>query len=335
MLSLVIDIRSDVIEGTLVRFPSEIIYSASVSLPRKSEASGERMIRMMTKGIEDLCAHIAQQKNGKIGAVHYILTSPWILSQSKLVKVEYPEDTKITDAVIQKIIEENQAEILGTYDKGMICIEKKVFAVELNGYPEQEYQNKWARTLQVSFAFSLSALNIVQNIEAAVAKTFHIEEIYYHSAILLQYIASRQKADEEKDYAVMHIHGELTDTILSKKNAGVHAGSFPFGSSTLVRKVSEKLGHSLESARSALALHKEGKLKESDHSKMESVINSLVSEWQEEYKKQGIELIPVHVFSDTPHLHLFEDALRSSGAQIVRDEAPLFKMYISALRDVI
>lgn len=346
MLSLVIDIRSDVIEGTLSNFPDQIIYSTSIHIPRKIHSNVDYAIKAMLKGIEDLCVHVTQERRHytkeQIGSVHYILSSPWVISQFKTVKVEYGKDTEITEAVVKGIMEENRKILVTTYESDTVFIEQKIFSVELNGYPVQEYKGKKAKTLQISFAFTLSSDKIIKKIQAIAGRTLNIYKEYYHSAILLQYFASRSRMIDNKEYILIHIHGELTDVVIVKNSISACLGSFPFGVSNLIRKVSLSLKSSFETASSMLSLYEEGKLEKSQHIKMQNTLLPILGGWQAEclrsFKDIGKDVILPHTIylsSGSPHLSFLKTTLEKSGFEGLLDDIPLSQLYITALKDVI
>jgi len=342
MLSLVIDIRSDVVEGTLVSFP-DILYSASIHVPHSPHTTHEHRVKTMLKSVEDTCKHVASESRHyskeKIASIHYILSSPWVITQSKAVRVEYEKETVISDATIQAIMEENRQELLKTHEKDMIFIEQKIFSVELNGYHVQDYRGKRARTLQASFAFSLSSEKLLEKIRGAAAKAFHApREEYYHSAILLHYLASREKVADDREYVLLHLHGELTDVAIVKKGTSAYLGSFPYGASTLLRKFSDTLGSTQRTAHSVLSLYEQKKLEEAEHRRVQARILPLLQEWQEGCRRsceglgEGVA-VPrtMHVASDSPYKHLFEKSLDGVGFETHVDETPLHRIYVAAL----
>lgn len=351
MLSLVIDIRSDVVEGTLVNFPEkssssdfvspQIIYSASTHFPLKLHAtSGERLTKMMLKSVEDLCGHISHEavkfSKEKIGSVHYVLSSPWVISQSKTVKVQFENDTLITEGIIKNIIEEDRNALIENNEDDMIFIEQKIFAVELNGYPVQDYKGKVVKSLKVSFAFSLSSDRIIKKIREATSHIFHRHIEHFHSAILLHYLSSRVKILDDREYILVHVHGELTDIAVIKKGASAHIGSFPFGSSTLLRKVSHSFKDSLETAASTIALYEAGTLEKGQHKKVHDIVTPLMNGWYSGFSK-SIELPPhiVSMSSGSPYLSLFKTTLEESGYKVEVDQMSLSQIYVAALRNIL
>lgn len=351
MLSLVIDIQSDAVEGTLVNFTSptaepEMLYSTVAHISKKNQSNGDYLTKMMLKSVEDLCFHIVKEgakvTREPIQSIHYILSSPWVISQSKTVALDYERETEVNESTIKGIIDADRKELVKKYESDMIFIEQKIFSVELNGYAVENYKGKRVKSLRVSFAFTLSSDKLIQKIHTAVSKSLHIKKEYYHSAILLQYLSSRAFTAESADFTVLHVHGELTDVVIVKKGFSAYMASFPFGISTLIRKVGLALHNSFEGTCSTLALYTDNKLDPEQVKKVENVLLPIAQGWRAECRQslEGIGkdiALPhnVHLYSEPTLSSLFKSTLEGDGFRVVIHEGSLREKHIGALRDVI
>ncbi len=352
MLCLVIDIQSDAVEGTLIKFPPktapqnpEILYATTFTIPRKATTDGDYMAKVMQNAVEEVASCVVKEigalTDEPIQAVHYILSSPWVISQSKTVEVNYEKETEITDSSVRKVIDADRQELIQKYEPDMMFIEQKIFDVELNGYSVEKYQGKKAKTLKISFAFTLSSDKVVKKIQAAIAQHLHIKKDYFHSAILLQYLSSRAIAESE-EYIVLHVHGELTDVVVVKKGFSSYLASFPFGTSTLVRKTCITLKSTFEMAGSTLAMYMEKKLSDEEQKNVETVLMPILNGWQAECSKtfQGIGdhvMLPrtIHLYTNGPFAPLFKLTLEQSNFEVIIHEEPLREVHSFALKDVI
>lgn len=350
MLALVIDIQSDVVSGSLVNFRDktlghETLYSTTARIPHKTHVSATYLEKIMLKAVEDLCLHIVKALPGTtkepIQSIEYILSTPWVISQSKTVKIKYEVDTEITERIIKDIIDEDRKVFLTGNPADMVFVEQKIFSVELNGYAVENYKGKRAKTLTVSFAFTLSSTKLLKDIENALHKHLHIKKHTYHSAILLQYLSSRALSLEEDEYVVLHVHGELTDIVMVKKGSNSLLASFPFGTSTLVRKVSASMKSSFEETSSILSMHGDTQLEKSQAKEVEATLSPIIKGWQAEFRKmlesigKGI-ILPraVHLYMDSPLLPIFKKSLEAEFTVLVH-EGSLREKHITALAGVI
>lgn len=349
MLSLVIDIQSDTIEGSLVTFTgttNETLYSTVVAIPRKNHVDGEYLTKMTVRSIEDLCSHVVKNlptiTKDPIHSVHYILSAPWVISQSKMVNIEYEKDTEINESTIKGIMETDHKELEKKYEPDMVFLEQKIFDVELNGYSVQDYKGKKARSLKVSFAFTLSSDKIIQKIRTAVHKSIHVRKEEYHSAILLQYLSSRALSTEASEYIVLHVHGELTEVVIVKKGFSAYLGTFPFGIATLMRKFATASKTSFAEASSTVLLYEARTLEESAQKKVEAGFAPLIKGWQAEcthsFHEMGENVVlprTVHLYMESPLLSLFKKALEEAGLNVVVHEGSLREKHVGALAHVI
>jgi hypothetical protein len=349
MISLVIDVQSDSVQGSVVDFakdPMETLYSTSAIIPRKEHVDGEYLTKMTVRAIEDLCAHVVKNlptiTKEPLKSIHYVLSAPWVISQSKTVEIHYEKDTEITESAIKTILDADHKELVKKYESDMIFLEQKIFDVELNGYSVENYTGKKARTLKVSFAFTLSSDKIIQKIHTAVAKVLHAHREEYHSAVLLQYLASRSVAPDGGEYIVLHVHGELTELVIVKKGFSAYLGTFPYGIATLIRKCAHSKKCSIAEADSMMKLYQDGKLEDSELGKAEEAFAPLLKGWQSECSRVFQEMgkgivIPktVYLYMESPLLPLFKKTLEKSGLTVVTHAGSLRERHVNALRYVV
>jgi cell division ATPase FtsA len=350
MVSLVIDIQSDLIQGALVSFQKNVhakkLYATSVSVPRKLHVTGEYITKMMLRGVgeitKDIILNAKSITKEPIHSIHYVLSSPWAISQSKTVKIQYDKDTEISESMVEDIIEENRRTLVDKYEEDMILVEEKIFSVELNGYSVTEYNHKKAKTLEISFAFTLSSEKLIKKIQAAVSDIIDIKREHYHSAILLQYVSSRAHSTHNEEYILVHVHGELTDIVVIKKGFTSHTASFPFGVSTLVRKMASSFKNTLVTANSTLALYTDNKLDDTHRTRVEKTLINVMKGWYVEYDKaleqMSKEIIlprKVYIASGCDHCNIFKDTLKLGGFEVIEKSTPIMDLYISALGDVL
>ncbi len=353
MLSLVIDIQSDVIEGTLIKFPPkatpeppQILYAASLFIPRKANIDGDYLTKMMIRTINDLVLLVIKETKGvtteSIQSIHYILSSPWVISRAKTVQIEYEMDTEITDNVIKEVVDADRKDLIEKNESDMVFVEQKIFDVQLNGYSLEHYQGKRAKSLKVSFAFTLSSDKIIKKIQGEVLQHLHVKKEYFHSAILLQYLSSRSMAAEGEEYVVLHIHGEMTDVVVVKKGFSSYLATFQFGTSTLTRKVSHSMNTSFEMTSSTLAMYLDKKLNEEEQKKVETILMPILRGWQSECTSTFAGIgehvaIPrmIHLYSGGAFAPLFKKTLEESDFEVVIHPEPLREVHSFALKDVI
>lgn len=302
-LSLIVDIQSGVVRASLVSLNKNevphVIYLFSRQLPHKTEVDGTYLTTIMLKALEEVALKIstdgfaraaeAGYSGHSLQNIHYIMSSPWLVSQSKTVKISYEKETEVTEASVHALVEKerdalirkfHEGNLSAEYEKDLTFIEQKIFDVRLNGYTVQDYRGKKTKNFEVSFAVTTSSKYILSKIEEIVGKILRSKKQEFHSALLLQYSALRTIVGDRDEYISLHVHSELTDIVVVKRGISSYLASFPFGTAEILRRLSTALGTSEASGISLLALHEGGKLEDSEHHRVDALIKPVLSDWQ-------------------------------------------------------
>ena len=260
-ISLIIDIQSDLVRVALISFSNtdkpHVIYTSNQSISFESKVDGNRITELMVKSVSDICNRMVRDGIKDIKSVHYILSSPWVIPQSKTVKIEYDTETEIKDSTILDIINKERKELSAKFKEGNLSkeyeydiafIEENIFDVKLNGYSVSEYKGKKAKFLEISFATTFSSDKVLKKLDKMIKNFIKVKKFHYHSALLLRYTALRLLIDNKNEYISVHVHGELTDIVIIRNNFSSHLSSFPFGRTTMVRMLAESMKNTIKIA---------------------------------------------------------------------------------------
>ncbi len=307
-LSLLIDIQSGLVRGALVlnkgQNPPHILYVVTRSIPRKIHTNSTYITKMMLNALSTVSNLLGNEglsraktlgySRESLNSINFILSSPWILAQSRKAQVVFEKDTLITEKVIHDIVntEQNQLEKIFEEENlnkelsaDSIFIEKKILEVKLNGYSVNNYEKQKARNLEITFVSSLSSKKILEKIHNVVEKNIRVSRIYHNSALLLHFMALQLLFPPRDDYISIHVHSELTDLVIVKNSMCDKLASFPCGTSTLLRQISHTLKHSVETSDSLLTLYQNNNFDHSENKKVEIAIDSIIKTWQSQFIK--------------------------------------------------
>jgi hypothetical protein len=344
-LSLVIDIQSGLIRGALIlnkeNTEPHILFVVTRPIIHKPHTDSTYLTKAMLKTLSEVVDMLGQEGviraqalgyNKKLlSRVHYILSSPWVLSSSKTLKIHFDKDTEITEKFVQNLLEEERMKIEDkfkesnhnfsgqTFNTDLVFIEHKIFEMKLNGYKVNKYDGRKASSLEISFAATLSSNRLINRINSEVKKILNLKKIEYHSALLLNFIAMRLIVPEKNNFISIHVHNELTDVVVVKDGLASHLASFPFGTSTLLRKISAVLGESRETSESTLTLLFSDKLEASQAENLKNKIKPLIQHWYREYVK-SIDYKDDNTFSPKTiylsahsHVEIFKRILKANN----------------------
>lgn len=352
---LILNVESDRVVGALIEINCEgvmkTISSVSKSIFLDSNATNsQRMTKKILKLAYDVVIHLMKESgHSKIKSIHYVLNTPWVISDLKTLNVKYDETKKITKALIDDLINNEIHNTKNSFDA--YIFEKKILDIKLNGYAVDEYIGHSAHRIDISFSSSFSDKDFIENLKHTIERIVHIDSHVFHSALLTQYIALMNILQTDKEYIYINVHGELTDIILVKDKMCRHISSFPFGIKTILRKLSHKSKLTIESSDSMISLFQGGKLNEVENKKALNVIKPLIEDWQNNCIKSFLTAfdvihLPNKVYlSAYTHRDLFINALKSQTQircevvpydDIVGDEnIMLMNMYTHALSAVL
>jgi cell division ATPase FtsA len=335
--SLLIDIQSGLIRGCLIsqKENSNPVISKLITrdIPRKNHTNSHYLNKMMLKTFSEIM-HMLTETN-HVESINIILSSPWILSHSKTIKIDFTDEKEVTEEMVLKIIDDERNKLEDIYKKSDIdtteniysdlqYIEQKVFDVKLNGYEISDYIGKKARDIEVSFSMTLSSKIILNRLNKVISRFIKAKEIKFSSGLLLNYIALRKIMPDINNYVYMHVHSELTDIIVVQKGLCSHFSSFPIGTANLIRKISRRMTQNDTVTDSMISLYQGKKLESLEEKKIGRIIGDYSEEWFSQYKKTlevadiATNIPRIYFLSTHSHIEIYKDILNTKIGYEIR-----------------
>lgn len=266
-LVLILDIQSSVVKGALTLLsPSipKIVFSHSILVPYRAHSTSSDLIKS-TLAVIDECLKVvnsyvaSHSQDGSIpthiASVHYVLSSPWIVSEAKSISLSFDKETVITNDSLLKLIEREREQSTPGQSKELSIIEERIFDVRLNGYSLDNWSGRSTRQLDVSFVMSVAGTGMIKLFTEAVKHVARAKHVSFYSGMLLQYIGIRDVLPDRGTYTLIHIHGELTDVAVITHHACSFFGSYPYGVNTTLRCIAQAGNTDLHAADSLLSLY--------------------------------------------------------------------------------
>lgn len=341
---LVFDIQSGVINGALALLKPDKSFKVqnikNKQIIRRGHMETSEYIKSMMSSLVSLGHELAESHH--ISQIHIILSSPWVISQSKTTRVLFDKDTVINAKLIDGIVEEGSDK--NAFDDDVVYIEKKIFDIKLNGYSVTKYIDRVAKRIEVSFASTITSSSLINTIRDTVKKQFSVNKIDYHSSLLMNFISLRKLITDMNDYVYMHIHAELTDIIVVRSGICSHIASFPIGLSSLKKRLALALNIDEKMVDSTLSVYKDGKFDENEKAKIKAKLDEYSSEWLNNYTKiinecENKDLIPeVMYISALSNADIYKDIIRtrvSENIHFVDLDVDTMVVHMLALSDVV
>ena len=293
-VSALFHIGSGSVGGHLIRLSKtskpEIIYATKTSIPFQKNINPERHFKSMIKAFESTLKDIQKQgllhlnftglRNYGIKSAFYILSSPWCVSQTKIIKIKKDKPFEISENSLEGIMEEQEKKFLSDESsEGSKIIEKKIIEAKLNGYKMTEIFGKTATEAELSFFMTLAPEYALEELKAIASKYFNFRSSYFHSFALSSFSVIRDIYPEKENFIYLDIHEELTDLSVIKESVFVENSSFPLGKNFFTRQISEKLNISSNEAQSLINLYGSGKCDQTTSKKIQTITDIALKDW--------------------------------------------------------
>lgn len=334
-LSLIIDVQSSVVRGSLIHLrhgeKPAILYTHNIPIAYKAAGGSSYLIKMALRAVEDvigvMSANLHNESNSrelprKIHSVHFVLSSPWVVSQAKTIATSFKEDTAVSRAYVSGLIWEERSKMTANSNDDFRIIEEKVFDVRLNGYSVASWESRHTRELGISFVVSIAGGRMIDRfVESCGPIVRRADRIYFHSSLFLQHLGIQHVLREVTDYALIHVHGELTDVTLIHGRSCSFFGSYPFGVNTAVRAIARDTETTEDMAESTLNLYIKGDIDSARAGKESATIERMKTLWIDEFRKllktsPTPEAIPARVIiSARSHEDFFMASFREAYPQ--------------------
>ncbi len=296
-VQLILDIQSSIVRGTLVHTlegqSPRVLCTSNIDIPFKARSRSSYLVKAALKAVSDTIQGSLRYLQSRspedliprnISSIHYVLSSPWILSQAKTLTLSFDTETDIDREYIMKLVADERAKLTEKHTDVSI-VEEKVFDVRLNGYSIPSWESRQTRELAVSFVVSVAGTRTIDRFIEAGDVAVRKSQIHFHSSLFLQHTAIQKVMPSYANYALVHVHGELTDVAIIHNHSCVFFGSYPFGINSVIRNIAEEGKIDPQTAESVLTMSVHGHL-DGVHAKSEKIIIDNMSQgWIGEFRK--------------------------------------------------
>ena len=268
-LVLAFDVGSSSVGGTLFYVSSSgiprIILAVRELIPFQESFSVGKFLSSAMRSLEMVAGKIHKTALGRPEAIFCVLSSPWHVSQTRVIRLEkntpFVFTSKLADDLIQKEIVLFEEEYLKKYRDAkspVRSIEFKNIKTMLNGYETSNPINQKTKELEMTVFISISPEQVLKKMEKMIKKYFHHDEVKFSSFSLASFAVVRDIYAHNEDFLLIDIGGEMTDISMVKKNTLRESISFPLGSNFIARKVASLLHLPLGEAQSFVSLFEGG-----------------------------------------------------------------------------
>ena len=295
-LVLVFDIGSSSVGGALFRMQKskipKIVFSIREPIIFENKIDIGHFLLSTIKSLEIVTNKIYMAKMGAPSRIFCVLSSPWYVSQTRVIRLEkntpFIFTSKLADSLIQKevaLFEEEQSVKYADIQSPVRLIEFKNIKIMLNGYETPDPLDQKTKELEMTVFISVSPEQILKKIEETVRKHFHFKDMKFSSFGLSSFAVVRDMHTDQENFLLIDIGGEVTDISMIKKNILRESVSFPLGPNFFIRGVASALHCSPSEAKSFISLIKDEHASFSVAKKLEPIINKLKTSWLQKFQE--------------------------------------------------
>ena len=288
--------------------PPRIIQSVREPIVLEEKTEFERFLTLTAKALEVVAEKISKSGLGAPQKVFCILSSPWYVSQTRVITIEKNTPLLFTEKIAKGLVdkeitlfeEEYRAKYAHPQEK-IRTLEVRTIRTSLNGYETPHPFHQRAKQFEMTIFISISPEAVLARFEEAVRKYFHARKINFASFVMASFIVARDVFSHEENFLLIDLGGEVTDISLIKKNTLMGSISYPAGTNFIVRRVAEGIGVTLPEAISAISLYKDGHAAGTIAKKLDPVMAELKKQWLSKFQESLANLtndisIPSKIF---------------------------------------
>lgn len=298
---VVFDVQSSIVRASLITLESganpHVLLTVDQLISYREESNANYLIKATLQAL-DSCEELinryinaSRHKNYdgkrdiiKISEVHFVLSSPWIVSKARTITQTFPKALAIDKKIVMGLISEERKKDVPEQAENIEIIEEKIFDVKLNGYSVDDWEGKMVNSIDVSFAVSIAGSGMIQRFKQSAISMVSEKNTYFHSALLLQHVGMSIILPENKDYVLIHAHGELSDVVIAENGACMFFGSFPYGTNSMIRSIAKELKVGMNTADSLITLSVSGHLDPVEEEKTVKVMDAVSERWNSSFK---------------------------------------------------
>lgn len=323
----VLDISSGGVSGAIVLKNSKklpfVLATATKNFRIRDNVEASRLQKDMLEALDYVCTELQKSTRALPSKIYCVPATPWSHGELRLIHLVREKEFQFTEIFAQKLITEEISKFQKeSSDRGQI-IDKKITRVSLNGYVVKSPHGQKTSSLELDVFLSVCSIDLVKKIEDKVHKTFK-SKIFFTSQMLADFVFARDLFSASMDFLTLNVGAEFTEVTLSRSGSMFGTAFFPYGSSSIIRTMSEKLQKSENVVESLFRLYKDNALDKDSESLIEDAASFATDMWISAFKQVLLEILPNRHMPSSIFLTVRGDASSWFGSKLTRENIPEF-----------
>ncbi len=297
----ILDIGSASVGGAIVRDAAlsnpEILTSARVPINFLPNVDFQAFWGCARNAAKKTLRRLLKDFPKGAGRVACVFSSPWFISQTRIISVTRDEQFEVDEDFFNKLID-NEISIFKSQWQSKTerlrgepeVLEHKVMKVALNGYRTSKPLGKRAKTLKAHIYMSLGIKRAKEDLEKDILDNFGDASVSFHTLPFAAFTSLRNIISPEWGYIFADIGGEVSDISLVREDVLEETVSFPAGKNLPTRMAAAKFKTPVEDAASLVQRFARGHASAADAAKMAPVMEEAKEEWRRYLRQALVEI---------------------------------------------
>jgi hypothetical protein len=299
-VSIVFDIGNGSIGGAFVKLSKDhkpaILFTHREPVVFQEKVEPQELLALLYRHFRNVVRHLEKEglrelhKTGMhkhISGAYCILSSPWYISQTKVIKIEKEKPFTVSRKVLGGLLAQEEQVFERSVQEGssviarsdVRVIERKIIQTKLNGYEVHDPYGKITSSIEVALFTSVAADDVLKQFEKILRTSFHLRAVSFHSFSLASFTALRDIFAKEENFLFIDVSSEITEITVVKQGILTENISFPLGRYSLVRDVSKKLHTTAPVTLSLIKGHGEKSFDSAIGEKLKKSIEPFQGQW--------------------------------------------------------
>lgn len=309
-LFLVFDIGSGSVGGAMVKTTDSplptIIKSNRVDIKSSDNVKLEDLFSETIKTLEEVSNNIYQSKLGAPEKIFCVLSSPWYISETRIIKTRRDNPFVFTKELANELFLKEISSLTNFYrnkydnkDGNPEIIENYIMSVTTNGYPCANPIGVKTNSIEMNMVVSISPKMFIDKITNSISKSYPHIKITFSSFAIASFMAVMDQYPDSNSYILLDIAGEITDVSIVIDGAFKNSLSFPCGKNTLFRKIAQDLKVEQRDIEELFNLYITNTLENKKSQKSELVFKSAEEFWSKSFREAILGLNQTFTLPDT------------------------------------
>lgn len=260
-VTLVVEVGSSSVGAALVSASKgvapKVLFSTRQPVAMQDGDGKSRSLTTILSTLESVLKLVSAE-HVVVHKTHVIFSSPWYVSQTKIVQKNYDKPTSINHRIVEQITGEIEKKFSEELGPSKVLVEHRVVRAKLNGYLTSNPYHKKTKIFELAFFSSAVDKDVFDSVHNLVAKYFHIRNNQVSSFSVAAFSTISGVMPNERDFMIVDVRGEVTDVSLVSDGALIKSLSFPQGKNALIKAIADSSGQSPVTALSMFNVVKDG-----------------------------------------------------------------------------